>query len=71
MPLREFNKIETPAVLTKNLKTMKFLLKDSSGSMWTRFRKHNVIGNAKSSQFWMYIPHKHELMNNPLTMTFP
>ena len=27
MPLREFDNIETPSVLTKNLKTMKFLLK--------------------------------------------
>jgi len=71
MPLREFNKIETPSVLTKNLKTMKFSLKDTFGSMWTRFRKHSVIENTNTSQFWMYIPQKDELMNDPLTITFP
>ena len=47
MQFREFNKIETPPVLTKKLKTMKFLLKDSSGSLWTRFRKHSVIGKCQ------------------------
>ena len=33
MQFRELNKIETPPVLTKNLKTMKFSLKDTFGSM--------------------------------------